>query len=95
MAIKSGIGLSPLTDKIYMGKQNTEKGMWVGEKKDITDNFIDVMFQYLELNEAREIVTENIDEKKETKHFFIHFKDDKESLQNAINFMKAELKKLK
>lgn len=25
MTIKNGIGYSPLTDKVYLGKQNTEK----------------------------------------------------------------------
>ena len=34
---KNGIGYSPLTDKVYLGKQNTEKRLWVGDKKDILD----------------------------------------------------------
>ena len=40
MSIKKGIGYSPLTEKIYLGKQNQEKGMWIGEKED-TKNLID------------------------------------------------------
>ena len=42
MATKTGIGYSPLSDKVYLGKQNTEKRMWVGEKSDITSDFIAV-----------------------------------------------------
>ena len=94
MATKSGLGLSPITQKIYFGKQNIEKRMWVGTKTDVTDSFLDVMFEYVALDEVREIVTEN-DNEEETKHFFLHFKDDKESLQNAIKFIEQELKKLK
>lgn len=94
MANQLGIGLSPITDKIYIGRQNKAKRMWVGRKTDFTDNFLDVMFQYLALDECREIVTEN-DNKEETKHFFLHFKDDKKSLQNAMRFIGQELKKLK
>lgn len=30
------IGASPLTGKIYQGTLDTEKGCWVGQKKDIT-----------------------------------------------------------
>jgi len=93
MANELGIGLSPLTEKIYVGRQNKAKRMWVGEKKDITDNFLDVMFQYLTLDEVREIVTET-DNGKQATHFFIHFKNDKKSLQNAMKFIEKELKKV-
>jgi len=37
MAVKYGIGYSPLSDKVYLGKQNTEKRIWVGDKNDITN----------------------------------------------------------
>lgn len=59
MAIKTGIGYSPLTEKVYMGKQNVEKRLWVGEKKDITDQFIAVSFEYFEPNTTREISSSN------------------------------------
>ena len=94
MANELGIGLSPITEKIYLGKQNKAKRMWVGEKKDITDNFLDVMFEYLTMDEVREIVTEK-DNGEQVTHFFAHFKNDKESLQNALEFVKEELEKLK
>lgn len=83
-----GIGLSPITDKIYLGKQNKAKRMWVGEKKDITENFLDVMFEYLSLDDVREIVTEN-DNEKQTKHFFIHFTDDSQSIEKSLSFINS------
>lgn len=91
MANEFGIGLSPITDKIYIGKQNKAKRMWVGRKTDFTDNFLDVMFQYLALDECREIVTGN-DKAETTTHFFIHFTGNKKSLQKAMDFVKDELK---
>jgi len=36
MANKTGLGLSPITEKIYVGKQNPIKRMWVGKKEDVT-----------------------------------------------------------
>jgi hypothetical protein len=50
MATKNGIGYSPLTDKVYLGKQNTEKRIWVGEKKDITNEFLAVSHEFFEEN---------------------------------------------
>ena len=29
MAVKNKIGYSPLTNKVYLGKQNAEKRLWV------------------------------------------------------------------
>lgn len=39
---KNGIGYSPLTENFYLGKQNKDKGIWIDDKKDITNEFIDV-----------------------------------------------------
>lgn len=38
---------SPLTNKIYWATVNESKNMITGEKKDVTDNAIDVVFQHL------------------------------------------------
>ena len=46
MAQKNGIGYSPLTDKVYLGKQNTEKRIWIGEKKEITNEFLAVASEF-------------------------------------------------
>jgi hypothetical protein len=32
MARKKGFGVSPITNKIFYGTQDTDKGMWVGTK---------------------------------------------------------------
>lgn len=76
--IKNGIGYSPLTDKVYLGKQNQDKGMWVGEKKDITNDFLAVSHAYFAENTTRVIKCG-----KES-NIFINIKNDKESIENAI-----------
>jgi len=82
MSIKKGIGYSPLTEKIYLGKQNQEKGMWIGEKEDITSDFINVMFQYIEPNTQRTIRTASGSET----NIFFNIKRDKESVEKAIKY---------
>lgn len=82
MSIKKGIGYSPLTEKIYLGKQNQEKGMWIGEKEDITSDFINVMFQYIEQNTQRTIRTASGSET----NIFFNIKRDKESIEKAIKY---------
>lgn len=43
------IGLSPITGKIYIGKTNQKKPHeWVGEKRDVTNNFLQVLIQKFE-----------------------------------------------
>lgn len=41
-----GFGVSPITNTIYYGTQDTEKHMWVGQKKDVTDDTISAVFQW-------------------------------------------------
>lgn len=89
MSIKKGIGYSPLTDKVYIGKQNKKMRMWVGEKEDITNEFLDVAFQYFEENTIRSISTG----KKE--NLFINIRNDKKSIQRLANNLKKRLKKMK
>lgn len=40
---KLHLGMSPMTGKIYLGKQNN--GLWVGQKRDVTSEFFDVVLQ--------------------------------------------------
>lgn len=40
MAKIKGFGVSPITNTIYYGTRDTEKNMWVGQKKDVTDEAI-------------------------------------------------------
>ena len=79
MAVKNGIGYSPLTDKVYLGKQNPEKSLWVGDKKDITNDFIAVSFQYFEENTIRDIGSSS-----GKSNLFINIKNDKESIERVI-----------
>lgn len=40
------MGVSPITNTIYYGNVNEEKGLWVGEKKDVTDMAITAVFEW-------------------------------------------------
>mgnify|MGYP003302598959 CR=1 FL=1 len=41
-----GFGVSPITNRIYYGTQNKEKGMWTGKKDDVTDEVVAAVFQW-------------------------------------------------
>lgn len=40
------MGVTPVTNIIYYGNVNDEKGLWVGEKKDVTDMAIGAVFEW-------------------------------------------------
>lgn len=46
MARKKGFGVSPITNTIYYGIQDTDKNMWVGEKKDVTNEVVATVFEW-------------------------------------------------
>lgn len=46
MSRKKGFGVSLITNTIFYGTQDTEKHMWIGEKKDVTDDAIMNVFQW-------------------------------------------------
>lgn len=46
MARKKGFGVSPITNKIFYGTQDTEKQMWVGDKTDVTEDVISSVFAW-------------------------------------------------
>ena len=46
MARKKGFGVSPLTNTIYYGTQDTEKHMWVGQKTDVTNDAIAAVYEW-------------------------------------------------
>lgn len=50
---KLHLGYSALTGKIYLGKQNGDK--WVGTKRDVTSEFIEVMLHKFEPNTIQNI----------------------------------------
>lgn len=86
--IKTSIGYSPLSDKVYLGKQNQDKGMWVGEKKDVTSDFIAVSLAYYEENTIREIGGA------EVPNLVINIKKDKASIERTIKALEKQLTKL-
>lgn len=46
MAKRKGFGVSPLTNTIFYGTQDTEKHMWVGKKEDVTDDVIASVYEW-------------------------------------------------
>lgn len=46
MVIEKGFGVSPITNTIYYGTQNTVKHMWVGQKTDVTDSAIAAVYEW-------------------------------------------------
>jgi hypothetical protein len=86
MSIKKGIGYSPLGDAVYMGKQNTIKRMWVGQKEEITDQFIAVAFEYFPENTIREISSDS------TTNLFINIPKTPEGIQRIIDNLTKQLK---
>lgn len=53
---KSVLGYSPLTERIYLGRTaKNNPNMWAGEKRDMTNNFIQVMLQKFEPNTIHNI----------------------------------------
>ena len=79
MGFKKGIGYSALSDKVYLGKQNKEKGMWVGEKEDVTNDWLNIAFEYFEENSIRNIGSPNSDKE----NLFINILNDRESLERV------------
>ena len=41
-----GFGVSPITNTIYYGTQNTEKNVWTGKKEDVTDAAIAAVYSW-------------------------------------------------
>ena len=52
MAKKKGFGVSPITNRIYYGTQDTEKHMWTGQKIDVTDDTIVAVYEWFMGNMA-------------------------------------------
>lgn len=89
MAVKYGIGYSPLSDKVYLGKQNTEKRIWVGDKNDITNQFLVVASEFFEENTVRDISCSS-----GASNLFINIKNDKASIEKVIDYLNKRLDSL-
>ena len=82
---KIGIGYSPLSERIYLGKQNREKGHWVGDKEDITSDFLFVLEQYIPKQTTRTIVCG------ESESTVLHIANTKEGYEKAIKYLQERL----
>ena len=89
--MKNTIGYSMLTDRILLGKINEEKCEWIGEKRDITEKFLNVCFEYFPEGEVREIESPNLNKT----NMFFNVKRDKESIEKTIKYLQKELNKEK
>lgn len=91
MPSKTGIGYGVLTDRVYIGKQDPIKGMWTGKKDDITSDFINVMFQYIESNTVRTFGNgDGIDH-----NLIMHLECNADSIEKGIKMLQDYLKELK
>lgn len=86
MSNKTGIGYSPISDRVYLGKQNPTKSMWTGTKEDITSDFIGVALAYFEVNTIREIGCSDT-----SSNLVINIKHDKAGLKRIINNLTKRL----
>lgn len=84
-----GIGYSPLTDRVYIGKQNKEKGVWVGDKRDITNEFLAVSHGYFEENTVREVRTSS------KSNLFIDVINDEENINKLIESLSKRILEIK
>lgn len=84
MSTRKGIGYSPLTDKVYLGRQDRVKGMWIGDKEDITNDFLRVSAEYFSKNTVRTVNVSN-----GTKEIFIHCGDSKAEIESVIKHLKS------
>jgi|WetSurMetagenome_2_1015567.scaffolds.fasta_scaffold288496_2 hypothetical protein len=89
---ESKLGYSSLSEHVYWGKTNTEKpGVWIGNKKDVTDNFLNVILDgYLSKDSIRNIC----DDKGEIKYHLLDVVHTRESIDKAVkvlNDIKNEL----
>ena len=48
------MGVSPITNTIYIGKLNKAETMWVGKKEDVTDEAVKAVFEWFRGNSTEE-----------------------------------------
>lgn len=90
MSTRKGIGYSPLTDRVLLGRQDRTKGMWVGDKEDITSDFISVMLQYIEPNTIRTFGTGgSVDT-----NLVMHVECTKKGIESCIKSLQERLAKM-
>lgn len=80
-----GIGYGPLSDSIFIGKQNREKGMWTGDKEDITSDFLFVLEQYIPRSSSRTLECAG------SKSMMLHVPLTKEGIEKSIAYLSKQL----
>ena len=83
------LGMSPITETIYLGRVNKKGTEWASDKRDVTNNFIDVLHQYIAEHEIRTIKHVNGDE-----HLFFHILKSNEGIDKTIKYLEG-LKEIK
>lgn len=87
---KMQLGYSPMTKKIYIGRQVEKQGYreWVGEKREITNEFLNVCVEYLQ---QPQILTNKITKKE---RLFMQFTLTEENVKKTIDLLQKQLKEL-
>ena len=52
MRVKT-MGASPLSGRIFQGTLNTEKGMWVGKREDVTDHAVRAVAEHMKIKDQK------------------------------------------
>lgn len=81
MSTKKAIGYSEFTDRVYLGRQNRSKGIWIGDKEDITSDFLAVCSVYFK-NGVREVNVSN-----GKKELFIGINKDDKQIKSLIKYL--------
>jgi len=88
MENKYTIGYSDLTERVFLGRLNKDKTMWLDGKKDITSEFLGVLSQYFPEGTMREVIGN-----KGSNNLVINIKNDKEAVEKLIKTLTKELEK--
>lgn len=81
---KKTIGVSPITNEVFIGRLNKAKDMWIGEKENITKHFNQVLNQYIKPYEALRF---NI-ASSGSSNTIINVAHTKEGIEKAIKYIK-------
>jgi len=88
--IESRLGYSTITECVYWGKVNTETHQWLGKKKDVTDNFLNVLLDgYLPENSHRGIEVNG-----KSKYDLFNISHTREGFNKAIAYLNKEISAL-
>lgn len=84
MNYKKGIAFSPLSERVYMGKMNREKGTFIGERTDVTQDFYMALFGFLPAGTMRVIGSGTPGTEKYKENLVMNIGTDPKSVMKAI-----------